>query len=123
MHKEREKPYLFLGFIVNIAIGSSVIIVVLILLLVFIVFIVKLVGIHVVTQLLELESLAGKPIDCARDKLLFDVLAKLIVKFEAFFDVGGDGVIIVSRWLWGREEIEEGFGRHGDLNDSGLFGV
>jgi hypothetical protein len=74
-------------------------------------------------HLLEGEGLTGKPVNGAGNELLLDVLTKLVVELEALLDVGG-GVIVLLTWCvgWG-EEVEEGLGGDGLLNDTGLFCV
>lgn len=71
----------------------------------------------------ERKSLAGEPVDGARDDLLLDVLTQLVVKLKLILNVGGGVVVFLGRSLRGGEEVEEGFRGHGLLDDASLLGV
>lgn len=76
----------------------------------------------ILIKLLESEGLAGEPVDRARNQFLLDILAKLVVELQPLFNIGGSLVVIIRRGLRRREEVEEGFGRDGLLDDAGLLG-
>jgi hypothetical protein len=79
---------------------------------------------HVIIHLLELKSLTSKPIDSTGDQLLLNVLPQLVVELQAFLDVSGSIIIILICWRLRRgEEVEEGLGWNGLLDNSGLLGV
>jgi hypothetical protein len=72
--------------------------------------------------LLILEGFAGEPIHGTWDQLLLDVLAKLVVDFEALFDIGSAFVLL--RWrLWWVEEVKERLAWDGLADNAGLLGV
>jgi hypothetical protein len=56
-------------------------------------------------------------------QLLLNVLTQLVVQLQALFNVAGDGLVIFGGGLRGREEVEEGFGGHADLDNAGLLSV
>ena len=93
-------------------------------LLIFIVFIILVLKLRIIgiLILLKLQGLASEPINGARDKLLLDVLAKLVVKLETLLDVGRSILVLVwsSR---GAEEVEEGLSGDRLLDDTGLLGI
>ena len=100
-------------------------------LVVFVVLISEVALLAILIEALVLESFAREPVDGAGNELFLDVFAKLIVEFQTLFNVRGSvlrlGVFIVFFIFFGRlgwvEEIEEGLGRDGLLDDTGLFGV
>jgi hypothetical protein len=55
--------------------------------LVLIIFILKLWLLEIV-KLLVLQGLASKPVNGTGNELLLDVLAKLVIKFKALFNLG-----------------------------------
>ena len=81
--------------------------------------------IHVIAKTLELTGLAGEPIDGARDELLLDVLAELVIELEALLNVEVVLIILIKvrRGLGGREEVEEALRGNSSLDDTGLLGV
>lgn len=78
---------------------------------------------HVVTELLELKGFTGEPVDGTGNELLLDVFTELVVELKALLDIAGDGIVVIGGGLWGREEVEEGFGGHADLDNAGLLGA
>ena len=117
------ETYLFIRFIVDIPVRSPVIILILVILIFILIVLVEIILVHIVTQFFELKSLASEPVNRARYKLFFDILAKLVVQFEALFDIGGNGIVVISGRLWRREEVEKGLSRNGDLDNSSLLGI
>lgn len=72
-----------------------------------VVLVLKIALLEVVIERLELESLAREPVDSTRNELLLDVLAELVVKFQALLHVGRRIVVVLGWWLGWREEVEE----------------
>jgi len=70
-----------------------------------------------------LQSLSSEPVDGARDQLLLDILAELVVKLELGFNVLVDVLIVLYRGCGGVEEVEERGCRDSFLDDPGLLGV
>ena len=62
---------------------------------VLIVLILELVLVEVVHAVLELQSLAGEPVDGAGNELLLDVLTELVVKLELLLDVLVNLLVVV----------------------------
>jgi len=75
-----------------------------------------------VVDALVLESFARKPVDGARDQLLLDVFAELVVELKTLLDVFS-GLLVVRGRGGRREEVEEGFGGDGLLYKTGLLSV
>jgi hypothetical protein len=75
--------------------------------LVFIVFVLKIIFVEIIQAVLELQRLAGKPVDGAWDQLLLDVLTQLIVEFELGFDFLVNLLLLIIWWGGGVEEVEE----------------
>ena len=94
----------------------------LVLVLIILVFELVLIVIEI-AHVLESESLASKPVDCARDELLLDVLTELVVELKLLLDLLVN-VLVLVRW-WGRrvEEVEERRCGDGLLDNAGLLGV
>lgn len=114
--KVLKGPYIILvGLLILVTVLAEVVLVVIILK----VFLVKVLLVH----LLEGQSLSGEPVDGAGDQLLLDVLTELVVELEALLNVGGS-IIVLLAWCvgWG-EEVEEGLGGNGLLDDTRLFCV
>ena len=63
------------------------VIVVTVLIVIEVVLILEVILVEVVHAVLELKSLAGEPIDGARNEFLLDVLTELVVKLELLLDV------------------------------------
>ena len=57
--------------------------------------ILELVLVEVVHAVLELQSLAGEPVDGAGNELLLDVLTELVVKLELLLDVLVNLLVVV----------------------------
>ena len=73
-----------------------------------IIFIFKIAFLHIIIQLLELKSLASKPINSTGNELLLNVLTQLVVEFKTFLNISGSIIIVfIGRSLGGREEVEE----------------
>lgn len=98
------------------------IIVLVIVIILIIVVVIELIEV-ILIKLLEGKSFTSEPVDCTRDKLLFDVLAELVVKLEALLNVGSGVIILLSGGLGRREEVEERLGGDSLLDDTGLLGV
>lgn len=73
-------------------------------------------------EFLKGEGLASEPVDGAGDKLLLDILTELVVELKTLLDIGGGGLIVISRSLRRGEEVEERLGRNGLLDNAGLLG-
>jgi hypothetical protein len=85
-----------------------VILVALVLIIIFVVLVLEVVLIEVVHALLELQGLASKPVDRTGNKLLLDVLTKLVVKLKLGLDILVNLLIVILLWGCGRvEEVEE----------------
>ena len=109
-------PYIILvGLLIFVTVLAEVILIVVILK----VFLIEVLLVH----LLKGEGLPGEPVNGAGNQLLLDVLTELVVELEALLDVGS-GIIVLLAWCvgWG-EEVEEGLGGDGLLDDTGLFCV
>ena len=81
-----------------------------ILILILVIF--KVAGLKVIIiDLLKGQSFTSEPVDGAGNELLLDILAELVVKLEAFFNIRSRvvllGIIIIGGRLWGREEVEK----------------
>jgi hydrogenase-4 membrane subunit HyfE len=88
--------------------------------------VIKVLSLQVVlVNFLKRQGLASEPVYCTRDKLLLDVLTKLIVELEALLNVRA-GIFIVlilgGRLRW-REEAEERLGWYCLLDNTGLLSV
>ena len=93
--------------------------------LVILIILILKVAVHTVTHTLKLAGLAGEPVNGSGDKLLLDVLTKLVVELEAVLDIVLVRLILVKvRGRSGRgEEVEEALGGNGALDNTGLLGV
>lgn len=100
-----------------------VVLISLLVIIILIVLVLELVLIEVVHAGLELQSLAGEPVDGARDELLLDVLTQLVVKLELGLDLLVDLLIIITWRLCRVEEVEEGWCGDGLLDNARLLGV
>lgn len=107
---------IFLGLLVIVVILAEIIIIL-------VIFVLKFAFKIVLVNLLVCESLAGEPVDGTGDELLLDILAELVVQFEALLDVRGSVVVVLSRSLGRGEEVEERLGGDGLLDDAGLLRV
>lgn len=71
------------------------------------------------------KSLASKPVDCTGNEFLFDILTKLIIELQAFFDIGASIILVVivfiSGWLRRGEKVKEGLRRDRFLDYAGLL--
>lgn len=115
--------YLFIRVIVNVPVRTPLILILVVVILILVVLILKLIRVDVLTQLLELQSLTGEPVDGTGNQLLLDILTQLVVQLQALLNVASNGLVIIDRWLRGGEEVEEGLGGHADLDNAGLLGV
>lgn len=116
MRKESGRSHLFLlGLVVIILVLTSIIIIVLVVLVIEL-------GKVILIEFLKGEGLAGEPVDRTGNQLLLDVLAKLVVQLQAFLNIGGGIIVLISRRLGRREEVEEGLSRDRLLDDAGLLG-
>lgn len=110
------KAYIFLRLLLILITVIAKIVIVLIIVLV-IVILLKII------QFLEGQSLSGEPVDSTRDQLLLDILAELVVKLQALFDVRSGGIVVFGgSFGWG-EEVKEGLRRNCLLDNTGLLGV
>lgn len=100
-HVRRSCSYLFVALFLIFLITVEVVVIILVVL------ILELVLVEVIEALLELQRLAGEPVDSARDELLLDVLAELVVKLELGLNVGCNIVVFVRWWCCRVEEVEE----------------
>ena len=71
------------------------IIVVAVLIIIEVILILEVVLVEIVHAVLELESLAGEPVDGAGNELLLDVLTELVVKLELLLDVLVNLLVVV----------------------------
>lgn len=72
-----------------------ILIVVTLLVIILVILVLEVVLVEVVHALLELESLAGEPVDGAGNKLLLDVLTELVVKLELLLNVLVDLLVVI----------------------------
>lgn len=114
-NKSKQSYIVLVGLLVLVTVLAEIIVVLVKVLLV----LVEVVLLH----LLKSKGLARKPVDGTRDELLLDVLTKLVVKLEALFDVTGSIVVVLRRRLGRGEEVEEGLGGDGLLDNASLLGV
>lgn len=73
-------------------------------------------------ELLEGKGLTSEPVDGTGDELLLDILTELVIELKTLLDIGGGGLVVISRGLRGGEEVEERLGRNGLLDNAGLLG-
>jgi hypothetical protein len=100
-----------------------VVFITLVIIVIEIVLILEVVLVEVIEALLKLQCLTREPIDGTRDELLLDVLTELVVELELLLDLLVYLIILVRRRRCWVEEVEEGRGRDGLLDDAGLLGV
>jgi len=111
-----DQPYLILVLFVVILIS-------LVLILILVILVLELILVKVIQALLELQRLARKPVDGARDELFLDVLAKLVVELQLRLDVVINLLLLITRRERWVEEVKEGRGRDALLDYTGLLGV
>ncbi|KAK8432792.1 hypothetical protein IWX49DRAFT_105021 [Phyllosticta citricarpa] len=111
----KQLTYLLVRLVIVIPVIAEVVFLLVVLILEF--------ALVVVIHLLKLESLAGEPVNGARNELLLNVLAELVVELEALLNVRRDLVIVFARSLGWRKEVEERLGGNRLLDDAGLLGV
>ena len=92
-------------------------------LIVLVVLVLELILVEVIKTVLELQRLAGEPIDGAWDELLFDVFSKLVVKLELGFDLLVDLLFVILWWRSRVEEVKERWRWNSLLDDAGLLRV
>jgi len=114
---EEVHNYLVFGFVVIVIVSILTQIIVLVF--------VKVLTLNFILQLLELKGLASIPVNSTGDKLLLDVFAKMVIKFESLFEllVVVLFIIVTVNRLGRVKEIEETLGRNGALNNTSLLGV
>ena len=83
-----ELSYLIIVFLL-------LVIVVTVLVIIEVILILEVILVEVIHAVLELESLAGEPVDGAGNELLLDVLTELVVKLELLLNVLIDLLVIV----------------------------
>jgi hypothetical protein len=105
-----------------VLIGLLLIIVILVIIVVVVLIILIKVLQIVLIELLKGKSFARKPVNGTWNKLLLDVLAELVVELQTLLDIGGGIIVLLGRGLRGGEEVEEGLGGDGLLDDAGLLG-
>lgn len=106
---------ILIRFILVILVVTSVIVIVIVLILI------KVAQLLLV-KLLVSKSLAGEPVDGPRNQLLLDILAELVVELETLLDIRRGVVIVIGGGLRRGEEVEEGLGGNGLLNNADLLG-
>ena len=112
----KPRSYLIVRFVVVVFAAGVILILVIIL-------IIEIGIVEIVIDFLEMKSVAGEPVNGTGNELFFNVFAELIVQLEAFLDVGCDGFIVLTlRRLWWVEEVKEGVGWDGLLENAGLLG-
>jgi hypothetical protein len=85
---EIELSYLIVIFLL-------LVIVVAVLIIIEVILILEVILVEVVHAVLELESLAGEPVDGAGNELLLDVLTELVVELELLLNVLVDLLIVI----------------------------
>jgi hypothetical protein len=91
-------------------------------LIVLIFFIVEISVFSVFLELFKLKSLPSEPVNGARNQFLLDVFPQLVIKLQALLNVRPSIFVVCGR-SWRSEEVEEGFGGDGLLDNAGLLGV
>ena len=112
------------AFTTHILLGILVIVTVVAHVVLIIILVVVVALIELIIHLLVLKSLTGEPVDGAWDQLLLDVLTELIVELQTLLNVGLGVLVIILSWdCWWGEEVEEGLGWDGLLDNASLLGV
>ena len=98
-YKIDAPTYLLVRLFFVIAVLASIVVFV-------VIFVLEVTFFKVIIDLLELQRLSSEPIDRARNEFFLDVLAELIIKFQALFNIRS-GVIFVCFWsFWRIEEVD-----------------
>lgn len=71
------------------------VLVVIALLIILVVLILKVILVEVIKTLLELQSLAGEPVDGTRNELLLDVLTELVIELKLLLNVLVNLVVLI----------------------------
>lgn len=108
--------YIIIGLIIIVIILTQIIIFLIVLIL-------EITLLHVV-HFLELKSFASKPVNSTGNELLLDILAQLVIKFEALLNITCSIIIIIIGWcLRRREEVEERIRWYSLLDNSSLLSI